>query len=75
MANDVGQLRKSVNAAMAENKKLFESQASIIKDEINLFKEEFDARLLELSQYQEQIGELGKNLSLNFLSTMEMKIS
>ncbi|MCP4762729.1 MAG: hypothetical protein GY870_13200, partial [archaeon] len=35
-----------------------------LKDDTNLFKEEFDSRLLELSDFELQIGELRKNNSL-----------
>lgn len=47
-----------------ESQVLFNKNVQQVKDEITLFKEEFDARLLELSDYEQQIGELRKNLSL-----------
>ena len=47
-----------------ENQTLFNKNVQQIKDEINLFKEEFDARLMELADYEQQIGELRKNYSL-----------
>lgn len=67
---------KIIASAMAENKKLLGNTSKQIKDEINLFKEEFDARLLELSQYQEQIAELGKSSSLldKKVRNLEMEI-
>jgi len=42
----------------------FDKATKQIKNDINLFKEEFDARLLELSDYEQQVGELRKSVSL-----------
>ena len=51
-------------AAIKENNTGFKSNADKIKAEIQLFKEEFDARLLELSAYEQQIARLSKEMSL-----------
>ncbi len=51
-------------ASITDNQLKFDTSAKQIKEDINLFKEEFDARLLELSDYELQIGELRKDLSL-----------
>jgi len=53
-----------LQASIKENKAQFKSGAGQIKDEIQLFKEEFDARLLELSAYEQQIEQLTKKSSL-----------
>lgn len=47
-----------------ENTTQIDKTLGKIKDDITLFKEEFDARLLELSDYELQIGDLRKNFSL-----------
>ncbi|MCF6246588.1 MAG: hypothetical protein L3J69_04420 [Desulfobacula sp.] len=57
-------LNKSILVAIKENKLNFEKTTTQIKNESKLFKEEFDARLLELSVYQQELGELRKNFSL-----------
>ncbi len=49
---------------LKETQGKIDKSAKQIKDEITLFKEEFDARLLELSEYEQQIGELRRDLSL-----------
>lgn len=46
------------------NNTQFDTIAQQIKTEIELFKKEFNARLLELSDDDQQIGELRKNISL-----------
>jgi TonB family protein len=46
------------------NNAQFDTIAQQIKTEIELFKKEFNARLLELSDDDQKIGELRKNLSL-----------
>jgi hypothetical protein len=51
-------------AFITENNTQFKKNAGQIKSDITLFKEEFDARLLELSAYEEQIGQLRKNVSI-----------
>jgi chromosome segregation ATPase len=57
-------INKETLSTIKKNQTLFDTTALQIKNEITLFKEEFDIRLLELSHYDEQIGELRKNLSL-----------
>jgi len=60
----VATLKKKLDTTLAENNTKVEKTVSQIKEEITLFKEEFDARLLELSNYEQQIGELKKDFSL-----------
>lgn len=57
-------INKKTLSTIKENQDQFDKTAKQIKDEITLFKEEFDARLLELSDYEQQIGELRKDFSL-----------
>ncbi len=57
-------VNKETLSAITKNQNLFDKTAQQIKKEIALFKEEFDAGLLELSDYEQQIGELRMNLSL-----------
>lgn len=51
-------------AALKETRDRFDTAAKQIKEDITLFKDEFDARLLELSEYEQQIGTLRKDFSL-----------
>lgn len=51
-------------AALKETRDRFDKAAKQIKEDITLFKDEFDARLLELSEYEQQIGTLRKDFSL-----------
>ncbi len=51
-------------AAVKETQSRLDTASGQIKEEIRLFKEAFDARLLELSAYEQQIAELRKDLSL-----------
>ncbi|NOX32597.1 MAG: hypothetical protein GXP56_02505, partial [Deltaproteobacteria bacterium] len=60
----IERINKQILSTINENQNKFDETAKQIKDEINLFKEEFDARLLELSDYEQQIGELRKDTSL-----------
>ncbi len=60
----VATLKKKLDTTLAENNTKLEKTVSQIKEENTLFKEEFDARLLELSNYELQIGELKKDFSL-----------
>ena len=53
-----------LQTSITENNTQFKEKAGQIKNDITLFKEEFDARLLELSAYEEQIGHLRKSISL-----------
>lgn len=57
-------INQDLLAAIKENNTQFKSKADQIKEEMQLFKEEFDARLMELSAYEQQIGQLGKSVSL-----------
>jgi len=63
VANNANQDKATLQTIERINKQILSSTQKI-KDETTLFKEEFDARLLELSDYELQIGELRKNLSL-----------
>ncbi len=60
----VNGIKAQTLASIKANQDKFDASAKQIKEDINLFKEEFDARLLELSDYELQIGELRKDLSL-----------
>ena len=60
----IERIKKETFSSIQKNQTHFDTSARQIKDEITLFKEEFDARLLELSDYEQQIGELRKDLSL-----------
>lgn len=57
-------IKKENATALKQNLDQFDKNTQQINAEISLFKEEFDARLLALSDYEQQIGELRKNLSL-----------
>jgi chromosome segregation ATPase len=57
-------MKKSMDKVVTENSALIDKTVVKIKEDIQLFKEEFDARLLELSDYELQLGELRKNFSL-----------
>jgi chromosome segregation ATPase len=56
--------KSQIESSIKTNQTKVDASAKQIKDDIALFKEEFDARLLELSDYDLQIGELRKNVSL-----------
>jgi chromosome segregation ATPase len=60
----IDRIKAQTLASIKDNQLKFNTSAKQIKEDINLFKEEFDARLLELSHYELQIGELRKDLSL-----------
>ncbi len=51
-------------SAFKESKTQFDKTAQQIKNEADLLKNQFNARLLELSDYDQQIGELRKDFSL-----------
>ena len=60
-------IKKSNNqtlAAIKNNNIELNKAAREIKEDTKLFKKEFDARLLELSNYEQQVGEFRKNISL-----------
>ncbi len=61
-------------ATTTQNNTQFEEKTSQIKQEITLFTEEFDARLLELLAYEEQIGQLRKTTSLLDKRLKEMEL-
>lgn len=71
LKGQVAKLEKNVKAmnnktlaTLKETQGRIDKTAEQMKKDIALFKEEFDARLLELSDYEQQIGELRKNFSL-----------
>lgn len=57
-------MNKETLTTINANQAQFDKISKEIKNEITQFSEEFDARLLELSDYQQQIGLLRKDLSL-----------
>ena len=57
------QKKKSAND-IASLKQAMDDAGKRTADELDLFKEELDARLLQLTSYEQQFGELGKNFSL-----------
>ncbi len=57
-------LNKTILASINETKLNVKKNTLQVNDELKLFKEEFDARLLELSAYQQELGELRKDFSL-----------
>ncbi len=63
-ATTIERINKQTLSSIKKNQTQFDKTTRKIKEETNLFKEEFDARLLELSDYEQQIGELRKNISL-----------
>ena len=60
----IERINKQTLSTIKKNQNQFNKTAKKIKHEIKLFKKEFDARLLELSDYEQQIGELRMNVSL-----------
>lgn len=60
----VEQIKKSLQADIKKSNANFKSASAKIKEEIQLFKEEFDARLLELSAYEQEIAGLIKTTGL-----------
>lgn len=60
----VERINRELLAAIKENNVRFKSQADKLNEDMQLFKEEFDARLLELSAYEQQIAQLNKTTSL-----------
>jgi len=61
---EMERINQDLLAAIKENNTQFKSKSDQIKHEMQLFKEEFDARLMELSAYEQQLGQLSKSLSL-----------
>jgi len=60
----IKKINKQTLAAIKDNKIELKKTTQEIKEDTELFKKEFDARLLELSNYEQQTGELRKNISL-----------
>jgi chromosome segregation ATPase len=60
----IKKINKQTLAAIKNNKIELKKATQEIKEDTKLFEKEFDARLLELSNYEQQIGELRKNISL-----------
>ncbi|MFH2091116.1 MAG: hypothetical protein ABIJ31_02025 [Pseudomonadota bacterium] len=60
----IEQTNKETLLNIKKNQDQFDKTAQQLKDEVTLFKEEFDARLLELSDYEQQIGVARKDISL-----------
>ena len=52
------------SASIKENDAQFKENANQIKEEISLFKKKFNSGLVEVSAYEEQLGQLGKTTSL-----------
>lgn len=63
LQKDIKSSTTKAQASMDSIKK-FENASDSIKQDIQLFKEEFDARLLELSAYEQQIAALTKATGL-----------
>jgi len=57
-------INQDLLAAIKENNTQFKSKSNEIMQEMQLFREEFDARLMELSVYEQQLAQLSKSLSL-----------
>ncbi len=60
----IQKINKQTLDAIKNNKIELKKATREIEEDTKLFKKEFDARLVELSNYEQQIGELGKNISL-----------
>lgn len=60
----IERIDKHALAAIKNNNIELNKAAKEIREDTKLFKKEFDARLLELSNYEQQIGELRKDISL-----------
>lgn len=57
-------INQQLLSTIDKNSSDFQAVSGQMKKEFRLFKEEFDARLLELSAYEERIAQLGKETSL-----------
>ncbi|WP_321493213.1 hypothetical protein [uncultured Desulfobacter sp.] len=57
-------INQQLLSAIDKNNSDFKTASEQIKKEFNLFKEDFQARLLELSAYEERIAQLAKDQSL-----------
>ncbi|MEN8211860.1 MAG: hypothetical protein ABFR31_09090 [Thermodesulfobacteriota bacterium] len=60
----IERIDKQALAAIKNNNIELNKAAQEIREDTKLFKKEFDARLLELSNYEQQIAELRKDISL-----------
>ncbi len=60
----IQKINKQTLAAIKNNKIELKKATQEIEEDTKLFKKEFDARLVELSNYEQQIDELRKNISL-----------
>ncbi len=60
----VERINTALQKTIKENDTHFQTAAGKIQEEIKLFKEEFDARLLELADYDQEIAKLKKTASL-----------
>ncbi len=60
----IDKIKQQLRANIKQNNAEFNATVVKITDEIQLFKEEFDARLLELSAYEQEIAALTKATSL-----------
>jgi len=60
----IEKIKDQTLSTLKTNSTQFDNITQQLKTEIDLFKKEFNARLLELSNDDQQIGELRKNLSL-----------
>ncbi|WDP88604.1 MAG: hypothetical protein HUN04_02135 [Desulfobacter sp.] len=60
----IERVKKQLQTAIKKNNDQFKTASGKIKEEIQLFKEEFDARLLELSAYEQEIAALTKSTGL-----------
>ncbi|HCY88372.1 MAG TPA: hypothetical protein DHV36_24765 [Desulfobacteraceae bacterium] len=61
---EIERINRDLLAAIKENNVRFKTQADKISQDMQLFREEFDARLAELSAWEEQIALLNKQTSL-----------
>ncbi|MCG8619530.1 MAG: hypothetical protein MI802_25190, partial [Desulfobacterales bacterium] len=61
---EMERINRELLAAIKENNVRFKTEADKISQDMQLFREEFDARLLELTAWEEQIALLNKQTSL-----------
>lgn len=64
MLQTIEKINNQSLSLIKDNQNQFDKTAQQIKEDVRLFKEEFNVKLLELSNYEQGIGELRKNLSL-----------
>ncbi len=63
-AAQLGTVNAALTAKLIETEKEVERSASGLKEDMGLFKEEFDARLLVLNAYEERITQLNQQIAL-----------